>query len=726
MVVTTRRTRATANASPLKAGLPEKPKRRVKRKTPAPEEEVAPEPTQEEGPEEGPKEVSGDGDAPSHIDDDRKEAMELLRLADQKRKENLPLTKITVRPVEPLPAAMTPARAAPQTTPSTPRTNGNASPAATPQTESFFGRVFSSLKSSIFSTPKPARSPTNTNTTTAVSAAKPSTPLAEPVIGELTMTLQPSPTPVGQDRGSSKVRPSWHRKERAAIARNVVKSVQDPAEQERAKEWAERTLRQLFQGTTAATGEKRKRLEDGMTYGDLNHINSKPWKAAASSFGLDDELLDHVDDTPDQPAPMWAVLEHMRIEMQERKNGSAQDDASSPPAAKKQKTATSPDVTVRSLNQTPTPLDRTRSPFFNSGGRTTSLRDLHPRSCLDRGSSPENNNIFRRSQQQHASEQNSPPAPFPTSFSVPDDSDDDEDINDASADDTPTANRDATWTQSPPPAPVMTHAELPTSVGPTPSVPSVEGHLVSTPTVDRVDDRVEAQRAKVLKFTPHKPSNLSHMSKPSPSIRSDAGIESPTPPNFLSVTSGNAAPSVQTAGGTNGTSLFQNKTMSNGPSSFQTKSFGNGASPFQSDSPSNGASPLQTNSFGNGSSFQGNGLSNGRSSFPSSSISNGTPSFKTSAMTNGASPFQGKNTSSDDTELKIKGASKGFSDFKSAGTSLALPDFGSPPPDADHLDLPSDVQADLDAYAQSDELQAMLKTMNEAWGPLVLEFDDEL
>lgn len=633
--------------------------------------------------------------APYNYDEDREEAMELLRLADQKRKENLPLTKITVRPVQSSPVATTPPRARLSSAPSTPLTNGHASPAPTPQTESFFGRMFSSILPSIFTTPKSAHqsSPTKTPVsktpvakTSTTSSLKPSTPIAPPVIGELTMTLTPTPTSVGKSRGNSKFRQPSKRRERATIARNIASSVRDAAEQEQAQRWADAVLKQMLQGSSASTGEKRKRLEEGLTYGDLNHINSKPWKTVTSSFGLDDELMDHVDDTPDQPAPMWAVLEHLRIEMQERgqQNGVLQ-------------TGQEDDVDQRTpKRQKITPRRSSSSPFFNSGGKSTSLHDLHPRSALDRGDTSQDSNIFKRSQQQCEpqpqfetkqpveTQQDPVTAPFPTSFSFEySDEEDQEDPEDTPASPTPSTNGNATtasgasatWTQAPPPAPVMTHAELPTSLSSIPSVPSGDGHLVSTPTVDRV----EAQRARALKFTPHKPSNLSHMSKPSPSLRSDAGNESiigdsPTPFNAASNTPA--------------------------PSLFQGKSVGSGFNLFQNKSTSNDVSLQTTN------------LSNGASPFQSKSLANGTSSSQEKTTGNTTSGFQ------------VKDASKGISDFMSAGPSLALPDFGFAFPDAETLDLPLDVEADAVAYAHSAELKARVKAM--AWDDPIIEFDDEV
>jgi hypothetical protein len=679
-----------------------------------------------------PKDEAASPEAPSQPapvveEEDRSEALALLRLADLKREQNMALSRIDVRPVELSPPALshvhaTPLHATPQR-PSTPRTNGATPSPATPQTStSFLGSMWSTLKSSVWSTPKPKSARRFSNASTPIASAA-STPIAPPVIGELTMALTPTPTPVGDNRGSSKVKRPTGRRERAAIIKNIALSVPDAAEEELATKWAEKVLMQLLQDSSASTGDKRKRLEDGMTYGDLNHFNSKPWKPAASSFGLDNELTDHVDDTPDDPAPMWAVLEHLRIEQQWKGKQTEQEYESSPPSAKKRKISTDGD-SVASPNQPTLPLDHARSPFYNSGGRSTSLRDLHPRSCLDRPTSSQDSNIFKQSQQT-AAQQSDSSETFPTSFSVPDDSSDDEDDdNQPITNGTPTAS--TTWTQQPPPAPVMPHAELPGSVGPTPSVPSVEGHLVASPTVALV----EAQRAKALKFTPAKPSNLSHMSKPSPSLRSDAGNESilaDTPvPIFRGQVPGAATPNIfQSASMTNGASLFQNKPFSKGATPAQDKGLSNGTSIFQDKSLSSGPSIFQDESLSSGSSiFQDEGLSNGATPFQSTGITNGSSIFQNKSLNNGASPFPSTSITSEDSPFQTKSLGNGAFAVKSAGASLALPDYKFAPPDAEPLDLPSDIEADLATYASSAAFQSKLDAMA-AWDDVIFEFSDD-
>ncbi|OAG11680.1 uncharacterized protein CC84DRAFT_42264 [Paraphaeosphaeria sporulosa] len=720
---TRRRTRATANSSPL-VELKSEPKRRVtkaKAKRPAraaepkrqPEPEPEPEPEQEltnlPQVEAAPAEASPAKAAPI-VEEDRTEALELLRLADMKREQNMALSRIDVRPVELSPPTVSPVHAAPPP-PSTPRANETSPPPVTPQTStSFLGSMWSTLKSSVWSTPKPKSARPSSKANTPV-AATPSTPIAPPVIGELTMTLTPTPTPIGDNRGNTKVKRLSGRRERAAIIKNVASSVPDAAEEELATKWAEKVLMQLLQESSTSAGDKRKRLEDGMTYGDLNHFNSKPWKPAASSFGLDDDLMDHVDNTPDEPAPMWAILEHLRIEQQWKGKQAEQEYEASPPSAKKRKISTGARELVASPKQPVLPLDHARSPFYNSGGRSTSLRDLRPRSCLDRGATSPDNNIFKQSQQTAAQDES---VPFPTSFSVPDDTDSDEDLDEEPlTNGTPGAS--TTWTQPPPPAPVMPHAELPGSVGPTPPIPSVEGNLVTSPTVARV----EAQRAKALKFTPAKPSNLSHMSKPSPSLRSDAGNES--------ILADSPVPMPKTKGsGTATPNIFQSAGMANGASLFQNKTLSNGATPAQDKTSSKSATPAQDTSSSNGTSiFQSKSLSNGTSIFQDKSLSNGTSIFQNKDSSNGASPFKSTDIPNGDSPFQTKSLSNGTFAVKSASTNLALPDYDLTPPDAEPLDLPSDVEADLENFVPSAEFQAQLDAIKN-WEDPILVYEDEL
>ena len=99
------------------------------------------------------------------------------------------------------------------------------------------------------------------------------------------------------------------------------------------------------------------------------------------------------------------------------------------------------------------------------------------------------------------------------SFSVPDDSDEEDSILDMETSD---ANGAPLWTQPPPPAPVPAHAPLPG--GPVADAPSV-------PTIQQPVDEVARQRQKLMKHTPAKPSRLREATYPSPSLLSDAGTE---------------------------------------------------------------------------------------------------------------------------------------------------------------------------------------------------------
>lgn len=106
-----------------------------------------------------------------------------------------------------------------------------------------------------------------------------------------------------------------------------------------------------------------------------------------------------------------------------------------------------------------------------------------------------------------------PHSPGMGSFSVPDDSDEEDSVlNDNVG--LPAA---PVWTQAPPPAPVPAHAPLP---GGAPADAS------STTITEKHVDEVERQRQKLMKFTPAKPSRLREATFPSPSLLSDAGNES--------------------------------------------------------------------------------------------------------------------------------------------------------------------------------------------------------
>ncbi|KAJ4299168.1 hypothetical protein N0V90_004412 [Kalmusia sp. IMI 367209] len=494
------------------------------------------------------------------------EAQELLDLADQLPRSYQAATQVACDPVEAsAEAPVTQTSASPRTSSSTtPLSNGHTSPVATPQSQSgFLTKLFSSFKSSIFSTPKPK-------------------PIAEPIVGEFTKAL--TPTPVVQTHGSNKDKRQKNNRRVTKLIETVNSSVRnsndpgDNIEQAQIEAWVKDLIEECSK-VNVTPGGKRKRADDdlidsflevmekGMLYGDLNHYSSKPWKGIC---GMDEELYDRTENTPGDRAPTWAVLVHLRNEVfADRYKPLRQVQTSGEPAAKKQKGSQDDrtSATVVPLNEMRLPSTEeahtstesqgthTSAQLFNSHGQSTSLLDLHPRSCLagNNQDTEQVGNLFRRSQQ--SSEVNHA-QPLSTSFSVPEVSDeDDEDENDTNA-----SAASPTWTQQPPSAPVMSHAALPTPVGQAPSVPSISGNLLDRPVVSS-----DVQRAHALRYTPAKPSQLRNMSKPSPSLRSDAGNESmlggsPTPFNIQSkgvsftdtqsVNTGLTTPSdVQSAGG---------------------------------------------------------------------------------------------------------------------------------------------------------------------------------
>jgi len=371
------------------------------------------------------------------------------------------------------------------------------SPAATPQAQAgFFGNIWSKIKSPFLGT-------------------------KSPVSGEFAIALTPTPTPVGESREKSRVsRTKNHRRAVAeAMSKTVGRSVIDPQEQAKAEAWAQKVITDLSQDP-AALGEKRKRLEAGIKMADLNHFASRPW-IKHGGFGIDDELYNLEDN---EWAPAWAVLEHLRLEEEERKQ---------PPAKKHKAMPTENASEVTPLN---------KQSIFDSKGNTASLSDLHPRSSIlpsPKFSPTEyeqpidaNKNVFSQSQtnapsQKRSSEQQaefmrelrrSGHIPGSGSYHVPEtDSDDDSEIE------VPISSPSSLpWTQQPPPAPVMAHASLPTPVEKSFSVPPAIGNLVG----NTVDPAVEAQRARIAKYTPAKPSRLREAYAPSPSVLSDSGQQS--------------------------------------------------------------------------------------------------------------------------------------------------------------------------------------------------------
>ncbi|KAF1848930.1 uncharacterized protein K460DRAFT_364869 [Cucurbitaria berberidis CBS 394.84] len=375
-----------------------------------------------------------------------------------------------------------------------------AQPVASPS--SFFSRSFSAIKSKLgFSVPIP-QAPSVT----------PPKPLPPP--NTLTEALSVPPTPVGE-----RVHTPTKKKKTNPVLRALLRGVEDK-DRPKAEEWAREVIPQLKNHRSFR--EKRKYLETPILCKDLNHFpSSKPWET-----GFGDPLAD-LDD--EDVVPGWAVYLDMMAEEEEHR-------------AKKHKTiheVTMDDDDILSINEQYAASDSAHSSpkLHDSHGQTASLQDFHPRRSINPSpmfdtpvSHQRGGNVFselqghdtaaqirandRESLQQATKQTVHTHNPDMGSFSVPDDSDD-EDSTMISE----TSDGDAAplWTQPPPPAPVPAHAPLPG--GPTSDTSSV-------PTVQQPVDEIERQRQRLMKHTPAKPSRLREATYPSPSLFSDAGNES--------------------------------------------------------------------------------------------------------------------------------------------------------------------------------------------------------
>jgi hypothetical protein len=415
----------------------------------------------------------------------------------------------------------------PQQTTTNSRGTHNATPAramATPS--SFLTRSFSAIKS-IFATPA-AKAPATD------SAPSPTPSRAQPAPNSFTEMLSVPPTPVGE-----RIKTPAKKKKTNHMLKTLLKGVEHN-ERAKAAEWAKQVLPVLK--NDRAFRAKRKRLEKPVLVKDLNHFpSSKPWET-----GFGDPLAD-LDD--DDVVPVWAVYLDMMAEAEE-------------PQTKKNKTShevTMDDGDILSINELFAASNSARSSpkLHSSQGHSASLQDFHPRRSTEPSpifatpvSHNEGENIFSELQghdsvaQIRANErENIQDATIKTvnthnpsqgSFSVPDDSDEEDStmISETSGTDESPA-----WTQAPPPAPVPAHAALPGATpADAPSVPAVPVDAPSVPTIPAIPavsavqqpvDEVERQRQKLMKHTPAKPSRLREATYPSPSLMSDAGIESP-------------------------------------------------------------------------------------------------------------------------------------------------------------------------------------------------------
>ncbi|CAN9157216.1 unnamed protein product [Alternaria alternata] len=381
-------------------------------------------------------------------------------------------------------------------------------PVATPS--NIFSRSFSALKSKLFSsTPKPPPTP---------EVASPTVTKPLPPQDTITETLSLPPTPVGE-----RVKTPRKRRVPTNPLMNLLLRGIDREDKQKAEEWAKQIIPTLR--NDPAFREKRKRLETPVLCKDLSNFPSaKPWET-----GFGDPLGD-LDD--EDEVPVWAV--YMDIVAEEEEH-----------AAKKHKKTH--DVTITD-DEVPT-IDeqfaasnsaRASPNLFDSHGQSASIRDFHPRRSIDPSPMFSNSmshntggNIFSELQGHDtaaeirekdreilkvATKETTEGAhthnPNMGSFSVPDDSDEEDSTMGSETSDTEAT---PVWTQPPPPAPVPAHAPLPG--GSTDDAPP-------TPTRQQPGDEIERQRQRLMKHTPAKPSRLREATYPSPSVLSEAGNES--------------------------------------------------------------------------------------------------------------------------------------------------------------------------------------------------------
>ncbi|KAL1792715.1 hypothetical protein ACET3X_009222 [Alternaria dauci] len=396
-------------------------------------------------------------------------------------------------------------------------------PVATPF--NIFSRSFSALKSKLFSsTPKPPSTP---------EVASPTVPKSLPPQNTITETLSLPPTPVGE-----RVKTPRKRRIPTNPLMNLLLRGIDREDKQKAEDWAKQIIPTLR--NDPAFREKRKRLETPVLCKDLSNFPSaKPWET-----GFGDPLGD-LDD--EEEVPVWAV--YMDIVAEEEEH-----------AAKKHKkthnvTVTDDEVPTIDEQFAASSSARASSTLFDSHGQSASIHDFHPRRSIDPSPMFSNSmshntggNIFSELQGHDTAAEirekdreilkvatkettESPHTHNPNmgSFSVPDDSDEEDSTMDSETSDT-----EATpiWTQPPPPAPVPAHAPLPG--GSTDDAPP-------TPARQQPGDEIERQRQRLMKHTPAKPSRLREATYPSPSVLSDAGNES-----ILAATPAQMAASVAT------------------------------------------------------------------------------------------------------------------------------------------------------------------------------------
>ncbi|EOA87973.1 hypothetical protein ACJQWK_09068 [Exserohilum turcicum] len=379
---------------------------------------------------------------------------------------------------------------------------------AVEKASNIFSRSFSALKSRFFSSPK-------LPPTSEVTSPTPTKPL--PPKDTLTETLSLPPTPVGERVKT----PNKRRAPTNTMMKVLLKGV-DQEDKRKAEDWARQVIPELR--NDLAFREKRRRLETPVLCKDLNFFPSaKPWET-----GFGDPLGD-LDD--DDVVPAWAVYLDMKAEEEEH----------AAKRHKKTRKSIAGDEEVPTIDEQFAASTGARmSPkLYNSHGHSASLYDIRPRRSIDPSpmfsnlfSHSEGGNIFSELQGQetaakirendretlksatketvHTQTQKS----VGTSFSVPDDSDEEDATTET---ETPDAEATPIWTQPPPPAPVPAHAPLPGGSAAEPPL--------SPPSQQPVDE-IERQRQRLMKHTPAKPSRLREATYPSPSVFSDAGNES--------------------------------------------------------------------------------------------------------------------------------------------------------------------------------------------------------
>ncbi|KAL5121592.1 hypothetical protein ACEQ8H_000664 [Pleosporales sp. CAS-2024a] len=391
----------------------------------------------------------------------------------------------------------------------TARSGAEATPAPIPdKSESFFSRSFSALKRSFgFST----RTPVQLSPTPAARVPPPPESFTE--------ILSTPPTPVGERR---KTRPK--KNPQNTMLKLLTKGV-EPADMAKAEAWAKHIIPTLK--NYPDFDAKRRRLETPVLVQDLDQFpSSKPWE---SGFG--DPLGDLEDDAV---VPVWAVVQEILAEEEE-------------PKRKKMKPRHEVDMVLEdtlSLND----IDRASPDLQDSHGQSASIRDLHPRRSVEPSPmfsslSPHQpgGNIFgelrendvtkeaqadARETLQEATKRVPTHNPSKGSFGLDYDSDDDDSTVLEDDDDASSAGEAASplWTQPPPPAPVPSHAPLPSGSSATNTPAAVDPP--SAAASEQPVDEVERQRQKLMKHTPAKPSRLREAFVPSPSVMSDAGNQS--------------------------------------------------------------------------------------------------------------------------------------------------------------------------------------------------------